>query len=448
MRKVGIISLGCVKNLVDAELMLGDLAAHQLTITPDPEEADIIIINTCGFIESAQQESVDTILQMAEYKKANCKMLLVSGCLAQRFPTELLTEIPEIDAIIGTGSWQKIREAIERVDRGEKAVMIIDELTNLYTEDMPRVLTTPSYSAYIKVAEGCSNRCAYCVIPSVRGDFRSRTMESILAEANNLAKQGVREINLIAQDTTNYGTDLYGERRLPALLRELVKIEEIEWIRLLYCYPHNFTDELIELMATEPKICSYVDLPLQHISDDVLRRMNRRDKKADIEVLLKKIRERIEGVVIRSSFIVGFPGETEENFEELKAFIEEQKFERLGIFTYSREAGTPAYDMEDQIPEEVKEDRYHTLMATQCVISEAINQSYEGEQLTVLVEGKDSEQEGLAYGRSYREAPDIDGKIFIENEPDPAIGTFIQTEVIQGFTYDLVVEKITAETEN
>ncbi|MBQ5859543.1 MAG: MiaB/RimO family radical SAM methylthiotransferase, partial [Selenomonadales bacterium] len=257
-----------------------------------------------------------------------------------------------------------------------------------------------------------------------------------------LAEQGVREINLIAQDTTNYGTDLYGERRITALLRELVKIEKIEWIRLLYCYPHNFTDDLIELMATEPKVCSYVDLPLQHISDTVLRRMNRRDTKADIEKLLKKIRERIEGVVIRSSFIVGFPGETEADFEELKEFIETQKFERVGIFTYSREAGTPAYDMEDQIPEEVKEDRYHTLMATQCVISEAINQSYEGEELTVLVEGKDSEQEGLAYGRSYREAPDIDGKIFIENEPDPAIGTFIQTEVIQGFTYDLVVEKI------
>ena len=442
MRKVGIISLGCVKNLVDAELMLGDLASHELTITPDPEEADIIIVNTCGFIESAQQESVDTILQMAEYKNSNCKMLLVSGCLAQRFSTELITEIPEIDAIIGTGSWQKIREAIERVDRGEKQVMILDELTNLYTEDMPRVLTTPSYTAYIKVAEGCSNRCAYCVIPSVRGDFRSRPMESIIAEAKNLAEQGVREINLIAQDTTNYGTDLYGERRITALLRELVKIEKIEWIRLLYCYPHNFTDDLIELMATEPKVCSYVDLPLQHISDTVLRRMNRRDTKADIEKLLKKIRERIEGVVIRSSFIVGFPGETEADFEELKEFIETQKFERVGIFTYSREAGTPAYDMEDQIPEEVKEDRYHTLMATQCVISEAINQSYEGEELTVLVEGKDSEQEGLAYGRSYREAPDIDGKIFIENEPDPAIGTFIQTEVIQGFTYDLVVEKI------
>ncbi|MBQ5636825.1 MAG: 30S ribosomal protein S12 methylthiotransferase RimO, partial [Selenomonadales bacterium] len=429
-------------NLVDAELMLGDLASHELTITPDPEEADIIIVNTCGFIESAQQESVDTILQMAEYKNSNCKMLLVSGCLAQRFSTELITEIPEIDAIIGTGSWQKIREAIERVDSGEKQVMILDELTNLYTEDMPRVLTTPSYTAYIKVAEGCSNRCAYCVIPSVRGDFRSRPMESIIAEAKNLAEQGVREINLIAQDTTNYGTDLYGERRITALLRELVKIEKIEWIRLLYCYPHNFTDDLIELMATEPKVCSYVDLPLQHISDTVLRRMNRRDTKADIEKLLKKIRERIEGVVIRSSFIVGFPGETEADFEELKEFIETQKFERVGIFTYSREAGTPAYDMEDQIPEEVKEDRYHTLMATQCVISEAINQSYEGEELTVLVEGKDSEQEGLAYGRSYREAPDIDGKIFIENEPDPAIGTFIQTEVIQGFTYDLVVEKI------
>lgn len=442
MRKVGIISLGCVKNLVDAELMLGDLASHELTITPDPEEADIIIVNTCGFIESAQQESVDTILQMAEYKNANCKMLLVSGCLAQRFATELITEIPEIDAIIGTGSWQKIREAIERVDSGEKPVMILDELTNLYTEDMPRVLTTPSYTAYIKVAEGCSNRCAYCVIPSVRGDFRSRPMESIIAEAKNLAAQGVREINLIAQDTTNYGTDLYGERRITALLRELVKIEKIEWIRLLYCYPHNFTDDLIELMATEPKICSYVDLPLQHISDTVLRRMNRRDTKADIEKLLKKIRDRIEGVVIRSSFIVGFPGETEADFEELKEFIETQKFERVGIFTYSREAGTPAYDMEDQIPEEVKEDRYHTLMATQCVISESINQSYEGEILTVLVEGKDSEQEGLAYGRSYREAPDIDGKIFIENEPNPAIGTFIQTEVIQGFTYDLVVEKI------
>lgn len=444
MRKVGIISLGCVKNLVDAELMLGDLASHQLTITPNPDEADIIIVNTCGFIESAQQESVDTILQMAEYKKQSCQMLIVSGCLAQRFSDELLAEIPEIDAMIGTGSWQKIREAIERVDQGEKPVVLIDELTNLYDEEMPRILTTPSYSAYIKVAEGCSNRCAYCVIPSVRGDFRSRTMESIIAEANNLAEQGVRELNLIAQDTTNYGTDRYGERKLPALLRELVRIEKIKWIRILYCYPQNFTDELIELMATEDKICSYVDLPLQHISDNVLRRMNRRDTKADIVALLKKIRRRIEGVVVRSSFIVGFPGETEADFAELKEFIEQQKFERVGIFTYSREAGTPAYDMEDQIPEEVKEDRYHTLMAMQCVISEEINQSYEGQHLTVLVEGKDSEQEGLSYGRSYREAPDIDGKIFIENEPNPAIGEFIETEVIQGFTYDLVVEKIEA----
>lgn len=444
MRKVGIISLGCVKNLVDAELMLGDLASHQLTITPNPDEADIIIVNTCGFIESAQQESVDTILQMAEYKKQSCQMLIVSGCLAQRFSDELLAEIPEIDAMIGTGSWQKIREAIERVDQGEKPVVLIDELTNLYDEEMPRILTTPSYSAYIKVAEGCSNRCAYCVIPSVRGDFRSRSMESIIAEANNLAEQGVRELNLIAQDTTNYGTDRYGERKLPALLRELVKIEKIKWIRILYCYPQNFTDELIELMATEDKICSYVDLPLQHISDNVLRRMNRRDTKADIVALLKKIRSRIEGVVVRSSFIVGFPGETEADFAELKEFIEQQKFERVGIFTYSREAGTPAYDMEDQIPEEVKEDRYHTLMATQCVISEEINQSYEGQHLTVLVEGKDSEQEGLSYGRSYREAPDIDGKIFIENEPNPIVGEFIETEVIQGFTYDLVVEKTEA----
>lgn len=444
MRKVGIISLGCVKNLVDAELMLGDLASHQLTITPNPDEADIIIVNTCGFIESAQQESVDTILQMAEYKKQSCQMLIVSGCLAQRFSDELLAEIPEIDAMIGTGSWQKIREAIERVDQGEKPVVLIDELTNLYDEEMPRILTTPSYSAYIKVAEGCSNRCAYCVIPSVRGDFRSRSMESIIAEANNLAEQGVRELNLIAQDTTNYGTDRYGERKLPALLRELVKIEKIKWIRILYCYPQNFTDELIELMATEDKICSYVDLPLQHISDNVLRRMNRRDTKADILALLKKIRSRIEGVVVRSSFIVGFPGETEADFAELKEFIEQQKFERVGIFTYSREAGTPAYDMDDQIPEEVKEDRYHTLMAIQCVISEEINQSYEGQHLTVLVEGKDSEQEGLSYGRSYREAPDIDGKIFIENEPNPTIGEFIETEVIQGFTYDLVVEKTEA----
>lgn len=444
MRKVGIISLGCVKNLVDAELMLGDLASHQLTITPNPDEADIIIVNTCGFIESAQQESVDTILQMAEYKKQSCQMLIVSGCLAQRFSEELLAEIPEIDAMIGTGSWQKIREAIERVDQGEKPIVLIDELTNLYDEEMPRILTTPSYSAYIKVAEGCSNRCAYCVIPSVRGDFRSRSMESIIAEANNLAEQGVRELNLIAQDTTNYGTDRYGERKLPALLRELVKIEKIKWIRILYCYPQNFTNELIELMATEDKICSYVDLPLQHISDNVLRRMNRRDTKADILALLKKIRSRIEGVVVRSSFIVGFPGETEADFAELKEFIEQQKFERVGIFTYSREAGTPAYDMDDQIPEEVKEDRYHTLMATQCVISEEINQSYEGQHLTVLVEGKDSEQEGLSYGRSYREAPDIDGKIFIENEPNPTVGEFIETEVIQGFTYDLVVEKTEA----
>lgn len=441
--KAGFISLGCAKNLVDTEVMLGLLSERNIELTPDPNEADILIVNTCGFIKSAKEESITTILNMAEYKtEGKCKTLIVAGCLGQRYQQELFDEIPEIDAIVGTGAWHRIIEAVDETLQGNR-VLIIGETDTIYDDKMPRITTTPAYSAYVKVAEGCNNRCTYCVIPLVRGPYRSRKIESVVEEVKGLTEKGVIEINLIAQDTTNYGSDIYGEAKLVELLKELVKIAKLKWIRILYCYPKYFTDELIDLIAAEPKICKYVDLPLQHAHDDVLKSMNRKDTQKSIEILLNKIRTKIPDVVIRTSFIVGFPGETYEQFMVLYDFVEQQRFDKVGVFTYSREEDTPAYDMEDQVFDESKQQRYHDLMSLQCKISEEINQKLEGNILEVLVEGRDSDQANIVYGRSYREAPEVDGQVYIEGDLDSKPGDLIKVKIMQGFTYDIVGEKIT-----
>ncbi|WP_094607508.1 Ribosomal protein S12 methylthiotransferase RimO [Sporomusa silvacetica DSM 10669] len=441
MLTAGFISLGCAKNLVDTEIMLGILADNNIHITDNPQDAELLIINTCGFIDSAKEESISTIMQMAEYKQnGKCRGVIVAGCLGQRYQQELLDELPEISAIVGTGAWHRIMEAVTAVLANER-VLLIGETDTLYDETMRRITTTPAYSAYVKIAEGCSNCCSYCVIPLVRGKFRSRPVESIVNEVKKLTERGVKEINLIAQDTTSYGRDRYGKPQLMNLLSELVKIEGVFWIRLLYCYPKYFNEELIELIANEPKICNYIDLPLQHADDEILSGMNRQDTRSDIENLLKRIRTVIPGVTIRTSFIVGFPGETDKHFESLKNFMLEQKFERVGVFTYSQEEDTPAGIMENQVPDSVKEERFHELMSLQCRVSEELNHDMEGKMLTVLIEGHNQDQPSVAFGRSYREAPDVDGCIYVENAIGLLPGELVQAEVVQGFTYDLVAEK-------
>ncbi len=440
--KAGIISLGCAKNLVDTEVMLGIMKSHGVQITPNPAEADILIINTCAFIASAKEESITTILNFAEYKtEGNCKSLIAAGCLGQRYKQELLDEMPEIDAIIGTGAWDKIMEVIEETLKGRRVIMIGDEKI-IYNAKTPRLRTTPNYTAYVKVAEGCDHACAFCAIPIIRGKQISRTIEDIFAEVQNLADNGVKEINLIAQDTTNYGRDIYGKPSLANLLRELVKIEKISWIRILYAYPQSFTDELIDIMASEDKICKYVDIPLQHAADSVLKRMHRPDTKKSIEELLNKLREKIPGVSIRSTFIVGYPGETQEEFEELKNFLIEQRLDKVGIFVYSPEEDTPAYEMDGQILEDVAGERYHELMSIQSLISQEINENLVGREFDVLIEARDREDNSVVAGRSYREAPEVDGQIYIENDGDSLEGDIVRVKVSAGFVYDIVAERI------
>ncbi len=440
--KVGVISLGCAKNLVDTEVMLGILRDNGIIITPNPAEADILIINTCAFIASAKEESITTILNFAEYKvEGNCRSLIVAGCLGQRYRQELLDEMPEIDAIVGTGAWHRIMEAVEETLSGRR-VILIGEKEVIYSAKTPRLITTPDYTAYVKIAEGCNHRCAFCAIPLIRGKQISRPIEDILAEVEKLAENGVKEINLIAQDTTNYGRDIYGEVKLCDLLRELVKVEKIHWIRILYSYPQHFTDELIDLIASEPKICKYVDLPLQHADDAVLKRMHRPDTRESIETLLNKLREKIPNVAIRSTFMVGFPGETDEEFQTLKNFIETQRLDKVGVFVYSPEEGTAAYEMDGQIDEGTAQERYHELMSIQSLISQEINESLEGKEFEVLVEGRDMEVSEVVAGRSYREAPEVDGQIYIENDNRSNAGDIIRVKVLAGFVYDLAAEKI------
>ena len=446
--KIGVVSLGCPKNLVDSETMLGLIHEENYEITNDPSEAEIIIVNTCGFIESAKEESINTILQMAEYKKSgSCKYIIVTGCLSQRYAEELFSELPEADAIAGVEVYDEIGSIIKRVMNGERFIMLERSKPDvIYTSKetfLPRILTTPSYTAYLKIAEGCDNCCSYCAIPKIRGPYRSKPMEQVLKEAKALADNGVKELIVVAQDTTRYGEDLPGGKLLLAdLLKELNKIESLKWIRVMYCYPNNFTDELIETFASLDKVCKYVDLPLQHASNRLLTSMNRYDTREEVETLLAKLRKRIPGIVIRTTFIVGFPGETDADFEELKEFVEQQRFENAGVFAYSQEEGTVAGAMPNQIPDEIKQERYHELMALQAQISEEIHKDTEGQTLEVLVEGIEEDGSGLHYGRSYREAPDIDGLVFIENPGDIEPGCFVKVNILQGFTYESVGERI------
>lgn len=440
--KLGMVSLGCPKNLVDSEVMLGLIREKNFTVTNDPADAEIIIVNTCGFIESAKEESINTILQMSEYKtQGSCRYLIVTGCLSQRYADELAQSIPEVDAFVGTECFTDISWVIEQVMDGKK-VLHMTRNTAEQPVEMPRMLTTPEYMAYLKIAEGCDNCCSYCIIPKLRGPYTSRPYEAVMAEAKELAASGIKEIIVVAQDTTRYGEDLYGKLMLPQLLKDLNDLEGIEWIRVMYCYPNNFTDELIEAFATLPKVCKYVDLPLQHASNSLLASMNRYDTKEQVEALLKKLRTSIPGIVIRTTFIVGFPGETKADFEELKEFVVAQRFENAGVFKYSQEEGTVAGAMPNQIPEEVKENRYHELMALQAEISEELHQDLEGKELDVVIEGFDEENLSLAVARSYREAPDIDGSIFVENADNLHIGEFAKVRILQGFTYELVAEQV------
>lgn len=440
--KAGFVSLGCSKNLVDTEVMLGELKAHGIELTPDPAEADILIVNTCAFIQSAKEESITTVLNMADYKETGCcRSLIVAGCLGQRYKQELLDELPEADAILGTGAWSRIMEAVEETLKGHR-VVIAGEDDTLYDEKTPRITTTPEYTAYVKIAEGCDNRCAFCAIPQIRGHFRSRRIEDICKEIEHLTENGVREVVLIAQDSTMYGKDIYGKPSLAKLLKQVVQLPKVKWVRTLYLYPKFFTDELIDVYATEPKICKYVDLPLQHADNDVLRAMHRPDTREDMVMLLDKLRTRIPGVTIRSTFIVGFPGETDAQYQTLKNFLKEQRLDKVGVFTYSREEDTAAYDMPDQVPEEIMQERYHDLMSLQSKISEEVNQTWEGKELEVLVEGRDEEQPNICVGRSYREAPEVDGQVYVENDTDSKPGDIIKVKILQGFTYDVVGEKL------
>lgn len=440
--------------------MLGVIEQYGLEITNDPAQADILLVNTCAFIESAKQESIDNILAMAEYKKTgSCKYLIVTGCLAQRYAAEVFQEMPEVDALVGTNVFKDIGKVIGLVLEGRRVLHMKDgDLPEAAKKDGglrpavtaaaepfapdPRKLTGEPYSAYLKIAEGCNNRCSYCAIPLIRGPYVSKPYEQVLAEARDLASRGVKELIVVAQDTTVYGADLYGKLRLAELLKDLNDIDGIRWIRVMYMYPNTFTDELIEAFATLPKLCHYVDLPLQHASQRLLRAMNRHDSMAHTRELLAKLRKRIPDIVIRTTFIVGFPGETDEDFEELKRFVEEERFENAGVFTYSREEGTAAAEMPGQIPDAVKEDRYNELMAIQAGISEELHKAEEGKELEVVVEGYNEDGENLAEARSYREAPDIDGMIYVENAPGLKPGDFIRVRVDQGFDYDVVALRV------
>ncbi len=427
--------------------MLGILQEHGIELTNQPSEADILIVNTCAFIQSAKEESITTVLNMADYKESGrCRSLIIAGCLGQRYGQELLDDMPEVNAVLGTDAYRRIMEAVRETLKGRRVVLTGEDNT-MYDAHTPRIRTTPGYTAYVKIAEGCDNRCAFCAIPDIRGHFRSRSIEDIKAEVVELAEQGVKEIVLIAEDSTYYGLDLYGKPRLAQLLRELAQVEKIRWIRTLYMYPKFFTDELIDVYATEPKVLKYVDMPLQHAHDSVLKAMRRPDRRADIVTLIKKLRERVPGIVIRSTFIVGFPGETDAQYQSLRDFVEEMRFEKMGVFTFSREEGTPAYDMPGQISEDVMQERYHDLMSLQSRISEEVNRKLEGQTIEVLVEGRDQEQNNIAVGRSYREAPEVDGQVYIEGDATSQPGDIVRVRVLQGFTYDVVGELVEDETE-
>lgn len=433
MVRVGMVSLGCSKNQVDAELMLALICQEGYEICADPAQCDVVIINTCGFIEDAKRESIETILEFAARKgKGRLKCVVVTGCLAERYREELAAEIPEADVVLGIGRNSDVVSAIRRALSGDRVVEFAPKEALSLEGD--RMLANPPWFAYVKVAEGCDNRCSYCAIPLIRGGFRSRRMEHIIEEVRRLAARGVREIDLVAQDTSRYGLDLYGEYKLPELIREVCKIPEVHWVRVLYCYPERITDELIAAMAAEPKVCKYIDLPVQHGSAKVLREMNRSGSRETILEVVRRIREGIPGAVVRTTLIAGFPGETEEDFSDLQALVAEGKFQRLGCFAYSQEEGTLAGGRQDQLPEETRRRRADLIMEQQAPIAFAFAESCVGKRLEVLVEGR---EKGRCYGRSYMDAPDIDTRVYFTARTPCKPGDFVWVTVTGAEEYDL-----------
>lgn len=437
--KLLFVSLGCDKNLVDSEVMLALLNEQGYVMTDDETEADIIIINTCCFINDAKEESVQTILEMAEYKKAgSCKALIVTGCLAQRYKQEIVDEIQEVDAVLGTTTYEEIVKAVKEALAG-RHLLEFHDIDELPGGSHRRLLTTGGHYAHLKIAEGCDKHCTYCIIPKVRGKYRSVPMEQLVAEAEGLAEQGGKELILVAQETTLYGMDLYGEKSLHRLLRALCRIRGIRWIRILYCYPEEIYEELIQTIKEEPKVCHYLDLPVQHANDTVLKRMGRRTTKKDLMEIVAHLREEIPDIVLRTTLLSGFPGETQEAHEELMRFVDEMEFERLGVFAYSQEENTPAARMEDQIPEEIKEERRNELMELQQEISFDKNESMAGRELLAMVEGKVADENAYV-ARTYMDAPGIDGYLFINTDEVLVTGDFVRVKVTGALEYDLIGE--------
>lgn len=431
------ISLGCDKNLVDTEHMLGKLAGHGYEMTDDEEQADIIIINTCCFIHDAKEESISNILEMAEYRKSgSCRALIVTGCMAQRYRQEILDEIPEVDAVLGTNSFDKIAEAIEEALGGKRS-LILDSLEGIPQTEGKRVMTTGGHYEYLKIAEGCDKHCTYCIIPKLRGSYRSVPMEELMREAEQMADDGVKELILVAQETTVYGKDLYGKKSLHVLLRKLCGIPGICWIRILYCYPEEIYPELIRVMKEEPKICHYLDLPIQHGNDEILKRMGRRTSKAELKAIVRNLREHMPDIILRTTLITGFPGETEEQHQELMEFVDEMEFDRLGVFTYSPEEDTPAAMMEQQINEDIKARRQDELLSLQQEISLELGEQKIGQLLDVLIEGYVADENAYV-GRTYGDAPGVDGYFFVNTEETLNSGDLVRARVTGALEYDLI----------
>ena len=437
--KILFISLGCDKNLVDSEVMLGMLTGKGYEITDDENEADVVVVNTCCFIGDAKEESIHNILEMAELRKAgDIKALIVTGCLAQRYKEEVQTEIPEVDAIIGTTAIDAIVETLEDVLAGQ-GHNHIEDINRTPVYDKSRIVTTGGHYAYLKIAEGCDKRCSYCIIPKVRGNYRSIPMESLLAEARKLVEFGAKELILVAQETTLYGKDLYGEKSLPRLLHELCKIDGLYWIRILYCYPEEITDELIETIRTEEKVCHYLDIPIQHASDNILKRMGRRTNQAELRDMIARLRERIPDICLRTTLITGFPGETQEDHEELMAFVDEMEFDRLGVFTYSAEEDTPAAEFEDQIEEEIKKDRQAEIMELQQEIAFEKAENAVGRTVLAMIEGRLPDENANA-ARTYMDAPNVDGLVFVQTSRELMTGDFVKVKITGSYEYDLIGE--------
>ncbi len=442
--KIAFVSLGCDKNTVDSEIMIQLLAEKGYEIVKEDDQAEVIVVNTCGFIQDAKEESINTLIEMGQYKESGkLKALVATGCLAERYADQIFEELPEVDAVVGTGSYEKIVDVVEELIHGGRGIRAQEDAGQRDLGYRKRVLTTPGYYGYVKIAEGCDNRCTYCVIPKLRGPFRSRKEEDILREVRDMAEEGVKELMIVAQDITKYGKDLDGVSRLPELLKKIAQVDGIHWIRLLYCYPEDITPELIQVIAEEPKIVHYVDMPIQHCSDGVLKRMGRHHTKQQLLDVIQALRKAVPDIALRTTLITGFPGETEEDFQEMLEFIQEVRFDRLGVFAYSQEEDTPAARMPDQIPEEEKERRKDILMELQQRISSEKSQEMVGESLEVIIEGQipgEEEEEGTKVysARTYRDAPDIDGFLFLSSSQEYLSGDFVQAQVVGAYEYDLM----------